>query len=133
VDTAHDPAEQQMRARVLGALFGGDAKPVKVDRYVVLDQIGSGGLGVVYAAYDPELDRKVALKLVNPARLTPQAAARMQREAQAMAKVRHPNVVAVHDAGPHGDGVFIAMELVEGVTLSAWKRAQSGRGGWCAM
>jgi Flp pilus assembly protein TadD len=124
VDTAHDPAEQQMRARVLGALFGGDVKPVKVDRYVVLDQIGSGGLGVVYAAYDPELDRKVALKLVNPARLTPQAAARMQREAQAMAKVRHPNVVAVHDAGPHGEGVFIAMELVEGVTLSAWKRAQ---------
>ncbi len=124
VETRHDPAEQQMRARLVGALFGGSAAPVKVGRYVVIDQIGAGGLGVVYSAYDPELDRKVALKLVHPARLTPQSAARMQREAQAMAKVAHPNVVAVYDAGPHVDGIFIAMELVDGMTLSAWRRAQ---------
>ena len=123
-DTHHDPGEQQMRARLVGSLFGQPVVDVKVGRYVVLDQIGSGGLGVVYAAYDPELDRKVALKLVKPTMLLPRAAARMQREAQAMAKIKHPNVVAVYDTGPHAEGVFIAMELVDGVTLTAWRRAQ---------
>ena len=124
VDTRHDPGEQKMRARLADSLFGAPAAPVRVGRYLVIEEIGSGGLGVVYSAYDPQLDRKIALKLVNPARVTPRTAARMQREAQAMARVTHPNVVAVHDAGEHGDGVFIAMELVGGVTLRAWKRAQ---------
>lgn len=122
VETRHDPAEQQMRARLAGAMFGEAPEPVKVGRYVVLEQIGSGGLGVVYSAYDPELDRKVALKLVKPTMVHANAAARMQREAQAMARVRHANVVAVYDAGPHAGGVFIAMELVDGVTLSQWTR-----------
>lgn len=131
VATRHDPGELKMRSRLMGNLFGGPAAPVRVGRYVVLEEIGSGGLGVVYSAYDPELDRKVALKLLNPARLSPRAAARMQREAQAMARVTHPNVVAVHDAGPHGDGVFIAMELVDGMTLSAWKA--QGRHKWTVV
>ncbi|MEM6993148.1 MAG: protein kinase [Myxococcota bacterium] len=123
--TRHDVGEQQLRQRVAGSLFSAPAQPVKVGRYVVLDRIGSGGLGVVFAAYDPKLDRKVALKVINPSHLTERAAARMQREAQAMAKITHGNVVAVHDTGAHGEGVFIAMELVDGVTLSEWVRAES--------
>jgi len=98
-----------------------------VGRYVVLGELGAGGMGVVHAAYDPELDRKVALKLLRPelgARARPQAAeqARMRllREAQALAKLGHPNVVAIHDVGTLADGVWLAMEFVEGETLGAW-------------
>ncbi|HEX7184698.1 MAG TPA: serine/threonine-protein kinase [Thermoanaerobaculia bacterium] len=97
-----------------------------VGRYVVLDVVGSGGMGVVYAGYDPELDRKVALKLLRPDRLgaSPEAAerarVRLLREAQAIARLSHPNVVAVHDTGTLGGQVFIAMEFIEGRTLRRW-------------
>jgi len=92
-----------------------------VGRYVILDRIGAGGMGVVYAAYDPELDRKVALKLLRPERFGSEPdRLRLLREAQALARLTHPNVVAVHDAGTFGDQVFVAMELVEGKTLRQW-------------
>jgi eukaryotic-like serine/threonine-protein kinase len=92
-----------------------------VGRYVVLDRLGAGGMGVVYAAYDPELDRRVALKLLRPDRFGGEAGRpRLLREAQALARLTHPNVVAVHDAGTFGDRVFVAMELVEGETLRQW-------------
>ncbi len=81
-------------------------------------------MGVVYAAYDPELDRRVALKLVSPAvagtRDESQGQARLLREAQAMARLSHPNVMPVYDVGTFGDQVFIAMEYVEGSTLAEW-------------
>jgi tetratricopeptide (TPR) repeat protein len=93
-----------------------------VGRYVILERIGAGGMGVVYAAYDPELDRKVAVKLLRRDRL-PRDADRRLREAQALARLTHPNVVAVHDAGTFGDRVFLAMELVEGETLRRWLAA----------
>jgi len=95
-----------------------------VGRYVVLNVLGFGGMGVVYAAYDPELDRKVALKLL---RAAPDEAAggdarsRLLREAQALAKLSHPNVVAVHDVGAIETGVWLAMEFVEGQTLDKWR------------
>ncbi len=92
-------------------------------RYVILDRIGSGGMGVVYSAYDPELDRKVALKLLRPDRCGSAGEAgrlRLLREAQAIARLSHPNVVQVYDAGSFGDRVFVAMELVEGRTLRRW-------------
>ena len=91
-------------------------------RYVVLERIGSGGMGVVYAAYDPELDRKVALKLLRPDRTeaVEEHRLRLQREAQAIARLSHPNVVAVYDAGTFGGQVFVAMEFVEGRTLRQW-------------
>ena len=92
-----------------------------IDRYVVIEQLGRGGMGVVYRAYDPELDRSVAIKVLRAAR-TDQARARLLREAQALARLTHPNVVAVHDAGTFGDEVFIATELVDGTTLKAWLR-----------
>ncbi|MCA9694736.1 MAG: protein kinase, partial [Myxococcales bacterium] len=75
-------------------------------------------MGVVYCAFDPELDRKVALKLLRPSRTGPyagpEAHARLLREAQALARLSHPNVVGVHDVGVHGDEVWIAMEFIEG-------------------
>jgi tetratricopeptide (TPR) repeat protein/predicted Ser/Thr protein kinase len=112
-----DPGPRDSRAEALdcGAAVG---------RYVILDRIGSGGMGVVYAAYDPELDRRVALKLLRPDRFTHEAGrSRLLREAQALARLTHPNVVAVHDAGTFGDRVFVAMELVEGETLRQWLEA----------
>jgi eukaryotic-like serine/threonine-protein kinase len=99
-----------------------------VGRYLVLDRLGSGGMGVVYAAYDPELDRKVALKLVRPRGGDGDDAddgARLVREAQAMAQLNHPNVIAVHDVGRLGRQVFVAMELVDGETLTSWLRAEA--------
>jgi tetratricopeptide (TPR) repeat protein/predicted Ser/Thr protein kinase len=104
----------------------------RVGRYVVLNALGAGGMGVVYAAYDPQLDRKVALKLLHSEAVSRSGAtqsrvdghARLLREAQAMARLRHANVVAVHDVGEFGGRVFIAMEFVEGATLKSWLRAQ---------
>jgi tetratricopeptide (TPR) repeat protein len=91
-----------------------------VGRYVVLDVLGEGGMGVVYAAFDPELDRKVAVKL-----LQSREQEVLLREAQALARITHPNVIAVFDVGTlPGDRVFVAMELVEGETLRAWLRAR---------
>ncbi len=101
----------------------------RVDRYVVLAPIGAGAMGVVYKAYDPELGRQVALKLLRPEQDEQgDARARLLREAQAMARLSHQNVVAVYDAGTWHAQVFIAMELVEGKTLSAW--LQERRRGW---
>jgi tetratricopeptide (TPR) repeat protein len=102
----------------------------KVGRYIVLEAIGAGGMGVVYAAFDPELDRKVALKLLRPdSGWLDQggAGARLLREAQAMARLSHPNVITVHDVGTYGDQIFVAMEFVDGVTLRQWLAA-SARG-----
>ncbi|ADO68073.1 serine/threonine-protein kinase [Stigmatella aurantiaca] len=92
-------------------------------RYTVLDRLGEGGMSVVLAAYDVRLDRRVALKLLNPRPGTAQERSelRMVREAQAMARLNHPHVVAVYDSGTLEDGsLFIAMEYVEGQTLRQW-------------
>ena len=92
-------------------------------RYVVLGVLGVGASGVVYAAFDSKLDRKVALKLLRVGTVEPGAdgaAARLLQEAQTLARLAHPNVVAVHDVGTLDDRVFIAMEFVEGITLSRW-------------
>ncbi|MBX7084185.1 MAG: protein kinase, partial [Nannocystaceae bacterium] len=122
-----EPAAQldRSRAAVRAALFGREAAPLRIGRYVVLATLGQGGMGVVYRAWDPELDRNVALKLVQldgRASRTARARARLLREGQAMAKLAHPNVVPVFDAGAVGDDVFIAMEHVDGVTLREWLR-----------
>ncbi|NMO17464.1 tetratricopeptide repeat protein [Pyxidicoccus fallax] len=98
------------------------ARGTALGRYVLLEPLGSGGMGVVYAAYDPELHRRVALKLMHPSRGGPsaEARARLQREAQALARLSHPNVVPVFDVGTWREQVFVAMEWVDGGTLSAW-------------
>jgi serine/threonine protein kinase/tetratricopeptide (TPR) repeat protein len=103
----------------------GEIEPVRpgtlVGRYVVLSKLGEGSMGEVFAAYDPELDRKVAIKLLAH-RLGRHAAARARllREAQALAKLEHPNVVTVHDVGEHEGQLFVGMEFVQGQTLQAW-------------
>ncbi|WP_147452108.1 serine/threonine-protein kinase [Corallococcus sp. CA041A] len=96
------------------------AQGTLLGRYVVLERLGAGGMGVVHAAYDPSLDRRIGLKLLR----APTSASgsqggteRLLREAQAAARTRHPHVVAVHDVGTFGDVVFIAMELVDGGTV----------------
>jgi tetratricopeptide (TPR) repeat protein len=98
----------------------------QLGRYVVLHRIGSGAMGVVYAAYDPELDRRVAVKLLGTAfdgSFSEDHAARqtrLRREAQAMARLSHPNLVKVHDVGTLDDRVFLAMEFIEGPSLATW-------------
>jgi tetratricopeptide (TPR) repeat protein len=96
----------------------------QIGRYLVIRQVGMGGMGAVYAAYDPELDRKIALKLVrfDPDRDGEASRARLLREAQAMARVTHTNVVTVHDVGIHHEQVYVAMEFIEGVTVKAWSK-----------
>jgi len=96
------------------------APGTELGRYIVLDAIGAGGMGVVLRAYDPKLQREVALKRIRPERLNEQAAERMVREAQAMAQLAHPNVVAVHDVEQDGPTVMLVMELVAGRTLREW-------------
>jgi tetratricopeptide (TPR) repeat protein/tRNA A-37 threonylcarbamoyl transferase component Bud32 len=95
-------------------------------RYTVLGPLGHGAMGEVYAAYDPELDRKVALKILHRRGdgADERNRSRLLREAKAIAKLRHPNVVVVHDAGTIEGRVFLAMEHVEGQTLAAWLAAQ---------
>src|SRR5262249_52239314 len=93
-------------------------------RYKLVEKLGVGGMGVVYLAEDPQLGRKVAIKLVEPKASgtvsVSDGRARLLREAQALAQLSHPNVIAVHDVGTCADQVFIAMEYVEGSTLSRW-------------
>jgi serine/threonine protein kinase len=93
----------------------------EVGRYVILERVGAGGMGVVYAAWDPKLDRKIALKLLHGEQAREQGQ-RLEREAQAMARLTHPNVIAVHDVGEVAGRVFVAMEFVEGETLGRWAR-----------
>ena len=100
------------------------AAGTQVGRYLVTDMIGAGGMGVVYAADDPELDRRVAIKVLRRDLRAAFGEARLLREAQAMARLSHPNVVAVHDVGSHDGQVFVAMELVDGQTLRGWLRAR---------
>src|SRR5882724_6568230 len=107
------------------ALFRGDL----IGRYIVLGLLGKGGMGVVYSAYDPELDRKVALKLLRVANRrkgkdVDAKRMRLLREAKAIARLSHPSVVVVYDVGTYEDQVFIAMELIDGMTVTRWRETK---------
>ena len=114
-------------ASVRARLFRRPQTTERIGRFVVHARIGAGGMGIVYRAHDPELDRTVAVKLLRTDRLGADASAqaRLVREARALAAVSHPNVVEVFDVGTHGDDIYVAMELVEGVTLRQY--LMSGR------
>src|SRR4029079_15258374 len=92
---------------------------VAIDRYLIVDELGAGGMGVVYKAYDPDLGRLVALKLVR-AGASSRASVRLQREARAIARLADPNVVTIYDVGQRADEVYIVMELIEGMRLRDW-------------
>ncbi|MBZ5715534.1 tetratricopeptide repeat protein [Nannocystis pusilla] len=100
-------------------------QPTRIGRFTVIRELGSGGMGVVYAAYDEQLDRKLAIKLLHgdPDRDASQGHARLLREAQALARLSHPNVVAIYEVGSFFEHVFLAMEYVQGASLRAWLEA----------
>ncbi len=150
----HGPSTPGARPSLLGSALGSAAallpdldrsglgpreQALVVSRYVLLSRLGAGGMGMVYLAHDPALERKVAVKLLRPTgdehEQAAEAHARLHREAQALAKLSHPNVVAVHDVGTYdasplfGDGprpgeppqgVFVVMDYIEGLTLADW-------------
>ena len=91
-----------------------------IGRYVVMGYLARGSMGEVHVGYDPELDRRLAIKLVRVGRGGADVKVRLPREAQAIAKLSHPNVVVVHDVGTFEDRIFIAMEFVDGETLNFW-------------
>src|SRR5260221_14513612 len=109
----HEPAPVLARGTALG-------------RFVVLGLVGRGAMGEVYGAYDPELDRKIAIKLLRPRAGGSGDGAdnrtRLMREAQATAKVSHPNVAGVYDPGTFGDRVFLPKAFGEGSALRLWPR-----------
>ena len=92
----------------------------RIGRYRLERILGRGGMGLVYAAWDEELERRVALKLLHAERIDGQQVARLRREAQALAQLSHENVVTVFEVDEHEGQVFIAMELVEGRSLDRW-------------
>ncbi|MEM7160229.1 MAG: tetratricopeptide repeat protein [Myxococcota bacterium] len=121
-----DPLDRQaVLAQVQQGLFSDAEDPLQLGRFEVTSRLGAGASGVVYAAYDPKLERKIALKLLRPdGDLGDGARQRLIREAQALARLSHPHVVSVHDVGDVDDRVFIAMELLEGGTLRQWVDAE---------
>ncbi|MBL9105973.1 MAG: serine/threonine protein kinase [Myxococcales bacterium] len=115
-----DDLEERRRRQALKArLFGDAADAVKIGRFQVLGRLGAGGMGVVYAAYDEQLDRKVAVKVLRQDG-GDRGQQRLRREAQAMARLSHPNIVGVHEVGEEGDSVYVAMEFVRGESLDRW-------------
>ncbi|MCA9692305.1 MAG: serine/threonine protein kinase [Myxococcales bacterium] len=127
-----DPVEHaELYKDVAARLFTGlppDAGPSQptLGRFTLLRQLGAGGMGVVYLAHDPELDRQVAIKHLHPRWLSgdelDSAAERMRREARAMARLTHRNVVNIYEVGTHRGQLYLAMEYVHGTTLTSWLR-----------
>jgi serine/threonine protein kinase len=113
-----DPVARVLRDKVRAALLGGDAEPARIDRFTILERLGSGGMGAVYAAYDPKLDRRVAVKVLHASGAA--ARRRLLAEARALARLSHPNVVAVYDASDVDGEIFLAMEFVAGRNLRRW-------------
>lgn len=117
MDREDSPSEQE----------GPLARGLAIGRYVVLALVGRGAMGDVYAAHDPELNRKVAIKVIRPRKgqdTSDEDRLQLMREAQSIARLSHPNVVVIHDVGSFRDTVFIAMEFVDGHTVRYWANAQ---------
>lgn len=116
------PVDTSGRPRMPGGTQAGIVQSERFSRYTILGELGRGGMGVVLSAYDPQLERKVALKLVHVAGGDDDRASRAHRtqlisEARAMARLGHPNVVSIYDIGQHQARVYVAMELIKGESL----------------
>jgi eukaryotic-like serine/threonine-protein kinase len=111
-----------MRARLAARMFGVDSDPVRIGRFELLERLGAGGMGIVCAAFDPALGRKVALKILSPDRDGAADRSRLIEEAKTLARLSHPNVVTVHEVGELDEDIFIVMEYVQGTTLEHWHR-----------
>ncbi|MFI5183824.1 MAG: protein kinase, partial [Vicinamibacteria bacterium] len=98
------------------------------DRYEIIGELGRGGMGVVYRARDPLLNREVAVKLIPPSLLSPDSEQRFQREAQLVAQMDHPAIVSIHDLGRHEGSLFFVMPLVQGANLRAFLRQDPSLG-----
>jgi tetratricopeptide (TPR) repeat protein len=112
--------EALMRKRLMASLFDRRVAAPRFGRFELRERIGEGGMGVVYRAWDPQLERPVAIKLVDTAGFDPSLRERALREAKSLAKLAHPNVITVYEAGLADDGVWIAMEYVRGTTMRDW-------------
>ncbi len=111
------------------AIAAEEPVPSRLGRFTVLRELGSGGMGVVYAAYDERLDRKVAIKLLHAAATGDSIGrARLVREAQTMAKVAHPNVAHVYEVAQQDHRVYVVMQFIDGVDLAAWRKRDAP--GW---
>ena len=135
METIPDEAELDAAhalARVRRSMFGRGPGGLTVSRYSLQERLGSGGEGAVYAAFDPELGRRVAIKLLPGGVADYEEHGRLVREARLLASISHPNVITIYDAGEYdlddrglGWGVFIVLELLEGTTLDCWLAAES--------
>jgi eukaryotic-like serine/threonine-protein kinase len=128
----HDHELAVVRQQIASALFPrrSSATTQRIGRFVVERRLGAGAMGVVYAARDPALDRRVAIKLVRPdVSYDHEAQRRLEREARALAKLSHPNIVAIHEVGEHQGQLFLAMEHVQGQSLRAWQE-EARRSTW---
>ncbi|MBW2736487.1 MAG: serine/threonine protein kinase, partial [Deltaproteobacteria bacterium] len=105
----------------------GGSTGLRFGRFVASEKLGVGGMGTVYAATDPDLERKVAIKALHHSRATGKAQTRFLREAQAMAQLSHPNVITVHEVGTRQGQVYVVMEHVDGGTLRTWATGRPWR------
>lgn len=121
-ETPDSPAEASALARLRSSMFGRSQMPSRVGHMPVLERIGGGGMGVVFAAYDPRLERRVAVKILH--RKDPRAIQRALREARALARVTHPNVIQVHGVELIDDRLHLIMEYAPGGTLKGWIRKE---------
>ena len=125
--TAAPLGERVRKGDVKARLFGAPVESPRVGRYAILRRLGEGGMGVVFSGYDDELDRKVAIKLVRGELAGAAMIERLRREAQALARLSHPNVVQVYEVGTFQDQAYVAMEFVAGQTLRAYQAAPGRR------
>ena len=125
VETRREPGVESTDTAAASAKPGepvGSAGAV-LGRYQLEHELGAGAMGVVYAAFDPDLERRVAVKVLRVVAPSPEAKDRLLREARAMARLSHSNVVTVHEVGTANGRDFVAMELIRGEPLIDWLRA----------
>ncbi|MCA9681558.1 MAG: protein kinase [Myxococcales bacterium] len=122
-DFALDRVQVDLQAQRLADRLFGETRRTVLGRFEILGELGRGAMGIVYAATDPSLGRKVAIKTI-PNQGSPEQQARLEAEAVAMARLAHPNVAVIHEIGKSEDSTFIVMEYVEGRTLRQWLEAE---------